>query len=381
MQVAFTVVLFAGAALMVQQLRLLERRPLGFSTAGIVTAQLTPSLASHPRGPARAAFIARIVDEIASSGDVESAAAMTMNPLGGATWAVPIVAEGAAAGGTPLNVAHQLITPGLLRTLGIPLVSGRDVTRDDTAGRTRVAIVSTALAAKLWPGHSPLGSRLRIAIDGAPLVTVVGVVGDVPPAPGSDLPQAAWYLSYAQMAATRAADDVHLMVRVKGSAASAGPSIAAAVHRVDGEAALYGVRTLDDYRASTLQADRLGARLMAAVGIFAIALIAVGVYGVLAFSVAARRTELSIRGALGATAANLRGLVLRDSLKVTGAGLAIGGAGAAIVTRALAALLPQAGGSRLSALLLSAFVVLMVSMLAALVPAVRAGRLVEQRPE
>jgi putative ABC transport system permease protein len=379
LQVACATVLLAGAAATLQHLREREHRDLGFASSGLVTAQLSPPRDSYPPGNPRAALVSRVVTALSSVAGMDSVAASTMNPLGGATWAVPVLPEGAPVGAEPVNVTHQLVTPPLFRTMGIPLRSGRDIDNNDIAGRTRVAVVSETLARRLWPDRSPIGNRLRMAFDDAPFVTVIGVVGDVSPPPGSDLAQATWYLPYAQLAGTRAADDVQLMIRTSGTLQATAAALAEAVHRIDGGLAIYGVRAMDEYYASTLRSERLAARGMAAIAVFALLLVAVGTYGVLALSVAARSIEFSIRGALGATAHDIRLLVLRQSLLLTTLGLVLGAAAAVPVVRMLGRLLASSAPVVEPAVVTSVAALLIVSVVASALPANRAGELAERK--
>jgi hypothetical protein len=126
-ETALTFVLLAGAALVIRNFVRLQTLPLGFDTHGLLAIEVTPPRTAYASGPARAALVRRIVDELRSAPGVAKAAATTVNPLGGGTWGVPVISEEAAAQ-TPdavLNVNHRLITPGLLDTMGIPILRGR----------------------------------------------------------------------------------------------------------------------------------------------------------------------------------------------------------------------------------------------------------------
>src|SRR5205814_1322969 len=180
-ETAFTLVLLAGAGLVIHNFIRLRSMNLGFDAGRLLTLSLTPPLTTYPPGAARTELVRRIVDEVQATPGVVKAGVTIVNPIGGGTVGAPVISEEALARDPNgvLNINHRLITPGLLDAMGIRLLRGRMFTPDDRDGSLPVAIVSGQLAQRLWPNENALGKRLRIARPNAPWVTVVGVADNV----------------------------------------------------------------------------------------------------------------------------------------------------------------------------------------------------------
>lgn len=376
-ETALTMLLLVGAGLVIRQFVQLQREPLGFDARGLLTMELVPPVSRYAPGDARARLVAAIVDEVRAEPGVVGAAATTVNPLGGGTWGAPVVTEddptGDASAGT--NVNYRLITPGLFDAMRIPLRRGRDFTQLDRAGSPLVAVVSERMARRLWPDQDPIGRRARIARPGQPWVTVVGVAGDVSDSHFPGVPYETWYLPFAQNAGSFAAERIYLMVRTGGSALSLVPSVQRAILRVDKTLAPYAPAAMDAYHSDTIVRERVGAQFMLGFGAFGLALAALGVYGVMAFSVAQRKTELGIRLALGATVGQIVSLVLRGSVAGVGGGIALGASMAAALNRPLSVLLPDIGSPDAAILIGATALIGLTAAAACLIPAMAASRL------
>jgi hypothetical protein len=192
-ETALTLVLLAGAGLMIQNFLRLRSLPLGFDARGLLTLELMPSSTAYPSGAARSELIRRIVEEARTVPGV-SAAITTVNPLGGGTWGAPVISEVAAARdpNAIFNVNYRLTTPGLFETMGIGLMRGRPFTDQDREGSQPVAIVSAQMAHRFWPERDAVRQRLRIARPGTPWVTIVGVAGDVSDSHDPGVPIETW---------------------------------------------------------------------------------------------------------------------------------------------------------------------------------------------
>src|SRR5205823_291526 len=235
-----------------------------------------------------------------------------------------------------LNVNHRLITPGLLDTMGIGLLRGRMFTADDRDGSLPVAIVSGQLAQRLWPNENALGKRLRIARPNAPWVTVVGVADNVRDSHDPGTPAETWYLPFAQEARTSAATRLlYVMVRSDGDPLALVPDVQRAIWRVDKTLAPYRVSSMQTYYEQSISRERIGAGLMFALAAFGLALAALGVYGVMAFSVGQRTAEIGIRMALGAGPGDILPLIVRRGVILIGAGIGIGIVAAVWLNRVL----------------------------------------------
>jgi putative ABC transport system permease protein len=262
------------------------------------------------------------------------------------------------------------VSPGYFETLRIPLRRGRLLAEGDRADAPRVALVSESLARRRLRGRDPLGQRLRIG-DG-PLYTIVGVVGDVKQTSlALDEPDAVYVTAAQWRFADRA---LALVVRARGDAAALAPAVRRAVWSVDGDQPIVRVATMADLVAASAAERRFALILFAAFAMAALALAAAGIYGVLAGAVAERTREIGVRAALGASRGEILALVVRQGMALTGLGAALGVAGAAVATRAIAGMLfgvsPLDPATYLGVIALLAA----VAMAACGVPAWRAAR-------
>ena len=375
-ETAVTLVLIAGSGMIIQNFLRLRSQPLGFDSRGLATFELVPPASAYPAGEKRDLLVRRILEE-ARSVPGASAAATTVNPLGGGTWSSSVVTEDAQAKSpdTIITINFRLITPGLLETMGIPLLRGRPFTSQDRQGSSEVAIVSARMARRFWPDQDAIGKRLRVARPGMPWVTVVGVAGDVSDRQDPGGPLETWYRPYAQGAATPAAERIYLMVRTARDPLTVMPAVQAAVWRVDKTLAPYRVTAMDDYYAESIARERLGAVFMLAIGGFGLMLAALGVYGVMAFSVAQRTTEIGIRIALGGRPAHVLPLILKRALLQIGAGVALGIVTAMILSRVLASVMSDVGSLDRGMVAGASALIGVAALLACLVPALKALRL------
>jgi putative ABC transport system permease protein len=319
----------------------------------------------------------RIVEEVQAAPGVARAAVTTVNPLGGGTWVAPVITESASA--VDLNAAvsvnHRLVSPGLFETMGMRVLEGRAFTDADRAGAQMVVIVSDRMARRFWPNSDPIGKRVRIARPNRPWLTVVGVVADVNDSHDPGVPLETWYVPFDQHADTAAAEHVYVMVRSHGDALAPLPAVQRAVARVDGTLAPYDPVAMDSYRANSISRERISALFMLGFGSFGLGLAALGVYGVMAFSVAQRTPEFGIRMALGAGAADILPLVLARSAMLVGIGLAIGVAVALVLNRVLATLLTEVGSVDIAILTGAGVTIVVTAATACLLPALAATRL------
>ena len=373
-QLALALVLLGAAGALLEGLHRQQHRDLGFAPAQLLTLVMTPSVTAHPRDAARAALARRLLDDIGALPGVRSAAVTSVNPLTGTRWLTTLLLEGrGSSDADTLGANSRLITPGLFATMGIPIVRGRDFTWQDDPGHPGAIIVSARAAARFWPGADPIGRRVRVARAGAPWLTVVGVAGDVYDARDPEDPEETCYVPYAQNAASRAADDLHVMLRTDAASAGVIAGVRRVAARLDGGLAVYDAGMMDDVYGESLGRDRFGAAVTALFAGFGLLLATLGVYGVMAFGVAARRAEIGTRMSLGAEPAAIVAMVLRRGARLSGIGLGLGVFLAAAVTRAIASLLPDVRPAEPLVLAVAALTLLVASALAAYVPARRAA--------
>jgi putative ABC transport system permease protein len=375
-EAAVAVVLLSGAALMVQTFANLRRLDLGFDPHRVLTFAVSAPRDKYPAVAQRRTLQRAMVERIEALPGTESAAAVLLRPLWGHVgldW--PFTVEGQpedeAHRNPPLNL--QVVTPGFFRTIRMPLVAGRTFDTRDTDIAPTVAVISETMARRCWPGQDPLGKRLRMPMPTAPYpqawVTVVGVVGE---SRYRELQTARFdfYMSYLQ------SDEPlqHVVVRTDGDPLALAGAVRATLREVDRELVLSDVTTMEALVEGAMGGARFGMQLLSAFAFVALALAALGTYGVVAFMVGRRTREIGVRMALGARARSVLGLVLREGMRPVLAGLAIGIAGSFALGRALAGLLFGVPPHDVAAPATAATLLAAAALLACLVPALRAAR-------
>jgi predicted permease len=333
-EVALAVVLLAGAGLLVRTVAALHRVPLGFDPEGVVVALVNPPARAYPDAAGQQLF-RDATDRLAAVPGVRRAAAGYCLPVvGGCDHVVMTMAGAADARDAERGVWLTMVDDAYLATLDIPVVAGRGILRSDGPGAPAVALVTEAAARRYWPGQNPVGERIRLSVgwpEGDGWAEVVGVVGDVKSgdlraaaAPGVylPLPQFSYRANY-------------LVVEVSGNPAGMIPAMRAVLRGLDPQLPLWDPAPLARHVATATAAERFSMVLLAAFGALALILATVGIYGVIAYSVAGRTREMGLRLALGARPAGVLGLVFRQGFAIVAIGLAAGGAGAIAATRVL----------------------------------------------
>ena len=275
------------------------------------------------------------------------------------------------AGAKPVSAMVNLATPGYFKTMRIPVVAGREFTADDGAAAPAVAVVNQAAARRFWQGSNPIGRR--ILFTGAPTpVTVVGVTGDVRQSDLATAPRSEVFLSALQPGPDW--NGFALVVQASGDPMSLVPDVRGALRAVNPDVAISRIATVEEVVAGRLAQPRIYTMLLGVFAVVALSLAAVGLYGVIAYSVTQRTRELGIRLALGSTPAALAGSVLRDGTTLTAVGVAIGLAGAYVASQSVAGLLPGSRAGDPITLAGVAALMLLVGAAASYIPARRAGR-------
>ncbi|HEU5323134.1 MAG TPA: FtsX-like permease family protein, partial [Methylomirabilota bacterium] len=281
--------------------------------------------------------------------------------------------EGDPAGQeAPRRVVYfGVVRPGYFRVLGIPMRSGRDFTAHDDSGSARVAIVSEAAARMLWPGKSALGRRFQWGADDTTgWKTVIAVVADVAPHADGRRPPAQVYVPHAQ----EPVQMVTVVARHDGDPAAMTAAMRRVVQAHDPDMPLYEVRTMEEHVRRALWESRIYVSLMSVFAALALAIAAIGIYGLMAYSVAQRTQEIGIRMALGAARRDVLRLVVGQALRMTVLGVGIGLAGAYAVTRLMAGLLTGVSPGDPPTFVGVTVILALSSMIAAWLPAERATR-------
>ena len=363
---ALSLVLLIGSGLLAQSFLTVSRIPLGFHAENVLTmrSSLPETRYDEPR---RAALIQRIVTGCSALPGVTSAAATSALPLTGEGEGWGLVAEDNPNKKDYTAVRARAVTPGYFRTLGIRLRAGRDFNENDR-GTPPVAIVSETAARRLWPGiPDPTGRRLASKTP----VTIIGVVDDTH-ASGIDAEIRPYlYVPFWEFSPS----DFAIAVRSASNPASLSNAVKAEIWRIDKNQAVTHVAVMTQIVADSLAPRRFQAILMTLFAAFALALAAIGIYGVLSYSVAQRTREIGIRVALGASRSSVIGEVVKQACVLAGAGAALGLIVAFRLTPLLGSLLYGVSITETSIFFGCALVLIGVAIVASLIPAHRAATL------
>jgi len=373
-QVAIAVILLAGAGLMIRTLMQLREVDAGFDPRGVVAIALTLSDARYPTDEGAIRFFARVVNEVKRVPGVRDAALVSDPPLTGGAgyWENGFAIEGRPPRppGQEDFASLRWVTPDYFRTVGVPLVRGRSLADADALGRPLVVLVNEAMVRRHFPGEDPIGKRLVIAIrDGGPR-EIVGVAADYRQTALDDPPKPQMYVPIYQSMVGGAT----LLVRAEGSAESIAESVRVALRRVDPHQPVFNVRLMEQDVATSIAPRRLTMQALTVFAAIALGLALLGIYAVVAYQVGERTREIGVRVALGAHAADIIGMVVRQGLGPALFGVAAGLAGAAALSRVLSGLLYGVSAGDPVTYGATAAVMLLASLLACLVPARRAMR-------
>jgi putative ABC transport system permease protein len=371
-EVALAVVLLAGAGLLLATLTRLQAVSPGFSADGVLVARLTLAGPRYDDREAMVRFSDVVLNRLRETPGVVAASAVGALPLSGSTstsnFHIPGRAEPTAGSG-PVS-QWERVTPDYFRTLKIPIKAGREFDSRDKAGGIRSLIVTESWARTFFPGERDVvGKAVR---DGGSdrLLTIVGVVGDVRHEALNEPVRPAMYFPYAQLPGS----GITLVVRSSGDPAGMTKAVRDAVRSADATVPVYDVSTMQEKVARSILVQRLSGDMIAVFALMALVLATVGVYGLIAYSVAERQHEIGIRLALGAQGQDVRRLVVGQGVRLTATGVAIGLVGAVVVGRAMRSMLFGVPPVHVPTLVIVSAILLAVAILASWIPARRAAR-------
>lgn len=369
-EVALALVLLVGAGVLLRSFARLSTVDAGFDPGRVLSLQV--SLAGDRYADAKAQrFQTEALERIGALPGVESAAAISWRPFGvGSATRFAVPDRPAPAAGQEPVAEVRIVSPGLFRTLAIPMREGRDFDARDVEGRPQAVIVNESVAREFWPGQSAVGRRIAMQW-GAPLdAEIVGVVGDARLV-GLDTPaRATLYWPAGQVRNP----SMTVLVRSSGRLDAVAGSVRQAIASLDPELPVAKVASLADVMSDSLQRPRVVFLVIGAFAATAALLAALGLFGVLSVSVGQRMPEMGVRLALGARPRDVAGLVLREAAALAGVGAAIGVAGALALARVLERLLFETSARDPLAIAGVIALVALVSLVAAWIPARRASR-------
>jgi putative ABC transport system permease protein len=377
-QVAIACVLLVGGTLLGRSFYALLTADRGFDSTDVVSALLMMPRPVYPQPERRYAIVDAVLDRLNGAVGVGRAAFTSELPLtaGGSTSAFTMPS---VLGGGPVQVqaSPRIISPQYFSVLGVRLLAGRTFSAADSETSQPVVVVNQAFA-KRYLGGSWLGSKLPLVAYGPPDAdriecTVIGVVDDVRYVTSDQLVQPEIYYSFRQMGYRLPVQTITLLVRTAGDTGTAAAAIRSAVREADAQLVADAVMPLQQRLMSTLARPRLYAVLLGGFAAFAVVIAAVGLVGVLSYSVSQRARELAIRSALGAARRDLLGLVLRQGLAITIGGLAAGLLASVWLTRLLSTQLYGVQPHDVFTFFTAGAVLLVVGLLASLTPARRAA--------
>jgi putative ABC transport system permease protein len=371
-EVALALVLLVGASLFVRSFASLQRAQVGFATAPLMTLRFFMQGTSYDSAFARQQRIEDVVRRVEALPGVQAATASNLIPLDGGGWWSKVEIDGRAYREEDApSVWWSGVTAHWARTFGLELVAGRDLTESEASSRVAVAVIDEQLAKKLWPDTDALGRRFRIPMDSTlPWFTVVGVTRHIRQGQLGDRDEnpASAYMPLPYMVPR----NIGLTVRVAGDPSAMIPAIRSQIRAADSAFPVFDVLPMEEVRRNSYWQYALFGWMFGVFGAVALTLAAIGVYGVISYSVSQRTQEFGVRIALGADRRNILRMVVRYGLSLAGIGIAVGVVGAIGVTRVVSSLLVEVSPTDPASFLGVSLFLTLVAFAASYFPARRA---------
>lgn len=374
-EVAVSFILLIGAGLLINSFMHLRNLDPGFRSDHLLAMQVDLSPVKYPDNPTRRAFWDEVLRRVKVLPGVKSAAA-----AGNLPFTYNGDSTGIAVEGIPdpppdqwPDIIFRTVGPGYFETMGIPLVRGRDYNDQDTLDTTLGVIVSEKMVKHYWPNDDPIGKRLKVGstTSDGPWRTVIGVAKDVRQNDFIAEPKMQMYLSYRQV---RSLSANALIVRTAVDPLSLATAVRNTIWAVDKDQPVANINSMEQIVAGAVARQRFSMLLLAVFAALALVLAAVGIYGVMSYSVAQQTREIGIRMALGAQRSDVLKMTVKQGLKLVGLGLAFGLVIAFILTRVMTTLLFGISATDPFTFLSISFVLLAVALLASYIPALRATK-------
>jgi len=367
-QVALSMVALISAGLFVRSLRQAYKADPGFDPHGVLLASFDPFLSGYDESRGRE-FYRRLVERVRTVPGIQSATLARRLPLtdGGIAFSNVAIDGYAPAKDEDMRLNYETVGPQYFQTMRIPFVHGRDFDERDQEGAPAVVIINETMAQRYWPGGDALGKRLRVAKD---WLEIVGIARDVKNRSLSEAPKPFLYLPLLQDYRS----NMILVVRTAIEPEKMSQSVRSEVAALDPEIPIFDVKTLEEHVGISLFLQRMAATLLSIFGLLALLLAAIGLYGVMAYSVSQRTREIGIRVSIGAERRNIFKLILGQGLAISVVGLLAGLVAALAATRLTANLLYGVSATDPVTFIVIALLLLCVTLLACYFPARRATK-------
>ena len=369
-EVALALVLLVGSGLLTRSLIHLVSVNPGFDTHRLLTPRLSLSEKGYPKPEQKHAFLSELLAQVRALPGVRSAGASSGLPtLGwGSLWGTDIEGQPEMPLGLRPDVPCDVVSADYFQTLGIPLMAGRGFNQQDRPTTVQVVIVNQAFARKYFSGQNPISKHVRSGARTAPWREIIGVVGNVRQLGPAQEESPGVYIPYQQ----EPTGEMNLVLRTASEPLALVAPVKAAVQAVDPAQPVYDIATMDERLLESMSPQRFNALLLGAFALAALTLAGVGIYGVLAFSVARRTPEIGVRMALGARRAEVLTMVVGEGLWLCGLGVGLGLAASVPLTRLLRSVLFGVSPSDPVTLVAASAALILVAMMACYIPARRA---------
>jgi putative ABC transport system permease protein len=374
-EVTISVVLLVGAGLMIRALWRIQQTDPGFNTQNVLTLNTPLSLPKYSKTETRAQFYSRVISSVRELPGVKDAAFISNLPIvrTGGIW--PVNVQGHAKNpGDPDNASLRYVTPGFFRTMQIPFQSGRDISESDTIDSAPIAVVSKSFVEKYWPNQDALGKEFEFAFAKR---RIVGIVGDIRVRGLERKSEPQVYLSYRQVPDNAIIGYIpkDLAIRSAVDPLTLVASVRQIIQSVDPEQPISDVRTLEDIVSSDTSSRQTQVKVLGSFAIAAILLAAIGIHGLLSFSVTQRNQEIAVRMAVGAQPNHILKMIFRDGAFLAAVGVIVGASLGYAAGRIMEGLLVGIRPGDALTFLTAIGITVLMALAGILIPAFRAVRI------
>ena len=370
-QVALTVVLLTGAGLLIKSFLRLQQTPLGFRPERLLTARIALPRSAYTTPQQRLSFSDRLLEEVRREPGMQAAALTSSLPFASGNPGYVVLMNGQEEVKPGMPTANfRAVSPDYFRVMAIPLLKGREFSGADHERAPKVTIVNEAMAKRYWPNADPLGQRIKETSNEGVWREIVGVVGSVRHRARGDEPSPEMFVPWSQGPAPM----LNVAVRTQAEPASFAAALRHAVTAFHADLPVFEVRTMEERLSESVAQPRFRTTLLGVFAALALVMAVVGLYAVVAFTVAHRTHEVGIRMALGAQRRDVIRLVLGHGMKLVGLGIVIGLTGAWVLTRVLTTLLYEVKPTDPFTFVAVPLLLIAAAMLACWLPAHHAAR-------